>query len=323
MANRKPGRRSVKKSTKRNKRTLGLESLENRQLMAADLLTSVADLAGDTGMVHPPGCACAGCCGQVAEVGTDLGGGHYMGDGHDHGDALPLSAWQGALRDPTAQPRGHDEDPLTFVLDFNDPGQANTTDGFDNVVGTFDVTAYGFEESQFGTVTNAILQQVESHFYDIVTSDSDSRSPIPSGYDLDVEFEIGNIGTPPSNGSEDYYYLQVGDLVECGLYRCSLGVAGLGAARTANGDPGPVAVGTVIGSVFTDNIQTLNVTPSDALSSGNLAFTVDAIAGTTSHEIGHGVSLRHIDTAGIVTPNSLPPLLGTCLLYTSPSPRDS
>ncbi len=313
MANRKPGRRSVKKSTKRNKKTLGLESLEDRQLLAADLLSSVADLMGDTGMAHPPGCACAGCCGPAAELGTDLGGGHFMGDGHHHhGDTWPLSAWKGDLHDPTAQPRGHDDDPLTIVLDFNDPGQANTTDGFGNVVGTFDVTAYGFSAAAFGTVTTAIWQQVVGHYDDIVTFDNDQRSPIPFGYDLDIEFEIGNIGTPPSNGSNDYYYIQIGDLVQCGGNSCQLGVTGLEYARKANGDPGVVAVGSVIGSVYTDNIQNLpNLTPSNALSSGNLAFTVDAIAGTASHEIGHGVSLNHINKVGIVTPNSLPPLMGT------------
>jgi hypothetical protein len=73
-----------------------------------------------------------------------------------------------------------------------------------------------------------------------------------------------------------------------------------------------VAVGSVVSSVFTDNIQNLgSLTPGNALGSGTLGFTVDAIAGTVSHEIGHAVSLRHIDKAGSATPTSFPPLMGT------------
>ena len=38
----------------------------------------------------------------------------------------------------------HTANPLTIVLDFNDPAQANTIDGFGNEVSTLDVIAYGF-----------------------------------------------------------------------------------------------------------------------------------------------------------------------------------
>ena len=49
----------------------------------------------------------------------------------------------------------------------------------------------------------------------------------------------------------------------------------------------------------------------DALTSGNLLFTRNALAGTISHEIGHALSLTHMNAAGAVTPTGLPPIMGT------------
>ena len=205
---------------------------------------------------------------------------------------------------------------LTFVLDFNDLAQANTSDSFPEpyTVRTFDVDAYGFSTSDFSLVTNSILNTVESHFYDIPDISEDVRSSIPAGEQLDIDFEIGNIGTLPINGDSEYYYIQIGDYVS-GPGSGSLGVAGLGAARQSDGtlphdDDG--YIGLTLGSVFTDNINRLSLlTPSNALTSGNLEFTTNAIAGTLSHEIAHTLSLLHINKTGAETPNGLPPIMGT------------
>jgi hypothetical protein len=49
----------------------------------------------------------------------------------------------------------------------------------------------------------------------------------------------------------------------------------------------------------------------NALTNGNLNYTTNAIAGTLSHEIGHTLSLLHINKTNIETPNGLPPIMGT------------
>lgn len=209
---------------------------------------------------------------------------------------------------------------LTFVLDFNDPGQANTIDVFENPneVSTFDVTAYGFAASDFSLVTNSILKTVESHYYNIPTVGEDARSPIPDGKQLDIDFEIGNIGTPPTSDTE-YYFIQIGEFVS-GSNGGSLGVAGGSAARTSKGVSNSFNLSQTaidnkaFGSVFTDNINNLGLSspiPSDALKTGNLEYTTNAIAGTLSHEIGHTLSLLHINKTNVVTPNNLPPIMGT------------
>lgn len=209
---------------------------------------------------------------------------------------------------------------LTFVLDFNEPTQANTIDVFSNpnTVGTFDVTAYGFAATDFNSVTNSVLDQVESHFYDIPTFSSDNRSPIPDGKQLNIDFEIGNIGTPPTSDSE-YYFMQIGDFVS-GPNGSSLGVAAGSAARTSSGVSNQYNVSQsaidnkAFGSIFTNNINNLalgGAIPNNALKSGNLTYTTNAIAGTLSHEIGHTLSLLHINKANSVTPGGVPPLMGT------------
>jgi len=202
------------------------------------------------------------------------------------------------------------ENPLTVILDFNDPGQADTSDDLGNTVSTFNVESYGFALEDFDLVTEAILEEVRSDYLDIVTSDILAASPIPSGQELAIEFEIGNAGELPVNGSNDYYYVQIGTGVS-GDCIGALGCASLNSIRDASGSPS-AAVGSVVGSIFTDAIQGIGfLSPANALSIGSLEFTTNAIAGTTSHEVGHAVSLLHLNKAGAVTPHGLPPIMGT------------
>lgn len=202
---------------------------------------------------------------------------------------------------------------LTFVLDFNDANQENTSDIFGTEVTTFDVNSYGFASTDFDLITNSVLNKVESHFYDIPTESNYSgitTSPIPDGKELDLDFEIGEInGFTPSNGDGDYYFLQIGSAVSDEV--TSLGQAALNAVRTSSGTVDPFGLqGEVVGSVFTDNINGMSGL-SNALKSGNLEAMTNAIAGTLSHEIGHNLSLDHVYKGQSETVGNVPPLLGT------------
>lgn len=201
---------------------------------------------------------------------------------------------------------------LTFVLDFNDIEQENTSDIFGTEVTDFNINSYGFAPTDFNLVTNSVLDKVESHFYNIPTESNyfgATTSPIPDGKELDIDFEIGEINAfTPSNRDSDYYFLQIGSAVSDEV--TSLGQAALNAARNSSGSVIPFYQRQVIGSVFTDNINKMGGL-GDALKSGNLEATTNAIAGTLSHEIGHALSLNHVYKGQSETFGNVPPLLGT------------
>lgn len=204
---------------------------------------------------------------------------------------------------------GHEDDVLTFVLDFKEPGQGNTSDIFNNVITTFDVASYGFAAAQFDLIAESILAAIdEDYFAELVGTVAG-----PEGQDLAVDFVIGDIGTPLVGVSE-YYFVQIGTGISGPHSGGTLGVAGGSVVRNATG-VGPnfgIQVGDVVASVFTDAINGIGLTPSNALTSGNLEFTVNAIAGTLSHEIGHNVSLSHINNVGSVQPTpGAAPIMGT------------
>ncbi len=205
---------------------------------------------------------------------------------------------------------GHQSDTLTIVLDFKESTQPNTSDLFGNVVSSFDVTSYGFSAASFDMVAAAIAAEVDQDFF----SELLGTVAGPTGKDLAIDFVIGDIGTPPA-GVTEYYYVQIGTGVSGPHSGGTLGVAGGSAVRNSGGT-GPnfgVQTGDVVASVFTDAIVTLGgLSPSNALTSGNLEFTTFAVSGTLSHEIGHTVSLSHINVAGSVqVPPGIFPIMGT------------
>lgn len=222
---------------------------------------------------------------------------------------------------------------FTIVLDFIDPGQAPVTDIFGVQINPFDVTNYGFAASDFDLVTNAILDTVRGHFYNIPTVSQDARSPIPDGMQLDIDFVIGDNGVAPSNGATEYYVLNIGDAAASG------GIANnIGNVRDANGNGpnpdlfgNPTLNGDDVAQVYANSLigfgpfnppnalGDIRPTPLDqapayaahALTSGNLTFTRRAIGLVSSHELGHTLSLRHVDDTGAITPTGANPIMGT------------
>jgi hypothetical protein len=225
---------------------------------------------------------------------------------------------------------------LTIVLDFVDSAQGSVVDANGLTVNPFDVTAYGFAASDFDMVTNAILQTVENYYLSIPTVADNALSPIPENMQLDVDFVIGDAGVTPSNGATEYYAITIGDSAAAlgGLAGLA---ADIGNIRNAQGQgPGqgisgvPQANGASAAGVYTNGINQFSplLNPPDALSipdslvdpiivedpsqtpqyavnaltSGNLTFTRRAIGLVTAHELGHTLSLRHIEQNTAVTP---------------------
>lgn len=202
----------------------------------------------------------------------------------------------------------HDDDILTVVVDFKDSTQPITQDIIGNNVGEFDVTEFGFSENDFQIVADAILAEVQDDFFGELSGTAANEN----GQELRIRIIEGDIGTPPA-GISEFYYVQVGTGLD-GPQTGALGVARLSAIRNSAGfGPNNLASnGDVVASVFTDNIQNLGgIIPSNALSSGNLTFTRNAVVGTLSHEIGHALSLSHINVANSLQPSDAPPIMGT------------
>ncbi|MFM7040369.1 MAG: beta strand repeat-containing protein [Planctomycetaceae bacterium] len=229
---------------------------------------------------------------------------------------------------------------LTIVLDFIDPAQGSVVDANGRTVGPFGLAAYGFAPSQYDTVTRAILATVQNHYKNLPTSADSPLSTIPPLHELNLDFVIGDTGTAPSNGATEYYVVTIGDSPtappglageagDIGNIRNKAGQGpglGLGAAPLANG-------GSAMG-VYTNNIVSFSpfLTPPNAfgatdgiyvdpansadyaikaLTSGDLNFTRKAIGLITSHELGHTLSLRHIENGTAIVPGGVNAIMAT------------
>ena len=152
---------------------------------------------------------------------------------------------------------------LTFVLDFLEPG-VTATDLFGINMGMFDVAGFGFAPTEFDMVTAEVLDQVRSYYYSIPTTGADSRSPIPDGQQLAVDFVVGDIGSIPSNGATEYYTVFIGDALSAGA---PLGHGPLkrGSRRCmGNGPNGGFTTGDQITSIYSNNINGLGgLNPAD------------------------------------------------------------
>ncbi len=211
---------------------------------------------------------------------------------------------------------------VTVVLDFNDPDQAATerTTKFGDTVDTFNIVQYGFSNTTENrlTITNSILSAVKADYqFDLGSATGNAAL---NGKRLDIDFVIGDAGMAPSNGDSDYYVIQIG------FGDGALGVASFSSIRQADGSAGihsesvlgaggvrynagdTMAIGSIVGSVYTSNIAGI-LSSSD---SGRLDRTTHAIAGTLSHEIGHALSLLHLDYGeDWTTANNRTPLMAS------------
>ena len=204
-------------------------------------------------------------------------------------------------------------DPIYIVLDFNDVGQDSTTDINGNTVGDFDINDFGFRSTDYATVTNEILEEVRQDFFDELTS----RMPV--GRELNLEFVIGDVGVAPP-GATEYYVIQVGSREVSRLNPPPFGEARLSSIRTSTGqhlDQFPeFNSGAVVGTVFSDQIANLSVLKNNnsELDDIRLVDVRHAVSKVTSHEIGHALSLLHVEKEGSVLPiPAATPIMATSL----------
>jgi hypothetical protein len=173
---------------------------------------------------------------------------------------------------------------LTVVLDFV---SGATTDAFG--VGTLPETfsTWGFTGLDLNGVRNAVLGAVVNDYLAYPTFGANPLSPLPNGKQLNINFVISNGQTPPSNGDSEWYYMAIGD---ANPNQGFLGQACLGCVRNSSG-VSTVANGTIFGSTLTDSIASLlSLATSDAQ-------RINLLAGTVAHEIGHGLTLVHPNSA--------------------------
>ncbi|MGP6085809.1 hypothetical protein [Antarctobacter jejuensis] len=171
----------------------------------------------------------------------------------------------------------------TFILDFDTPAK---TDIFSETTGFFDHTAFGFSAGISRVdVISGVLNAVKDHFLGYVTSDVDASSPLAPGYELDIDFAVGTVGSPPAG--TDFWYMGIGP--DANGPSTLFGQACLDCVRDASGAANKFAlpVGSIVGSIFTNSIATA------AGLATNDQQLINLIAGTTSHEIGHALSLFH------------------------------
>jgi hypothetical protein len=173
-----------------------------------------------------------------------------------------------------------DAEALTVLLNFV---SGPTTDR--NNVSTLPETfaSWGFTGMSLTDVRNATLAAVQNHYLGYPSFATNALSPLPAGYELNINFEWSNGQTAPVNGDTEWYYMNIGD---ANPNQGFLGQACLGCVRNSAGNS-TVANGTMFGSSLTDTISGLL-----GLATSN-AHRINLLAGTVTHEIGHGLSLVH------------------------------
>ena len=118
---------------------------------------------------------------------------------------------------------------LTVMLNFV---AAPTTDR--NGVGTLPETfaAWGFVGMSLNDVRNATLAAVQNHYLGYPSFATNALSPLPAGFELDIDFEWSNGATAPVNGDTEWYYMAIGD---ANPNQGFLGQACLGCVRNSSG----------------------------------------------------------------------------------------
>ena len=215
-----------------------------------------------------------------------------------------------------------DQGGLTVVLDFFDPvAQGAFTDSFGFNLTGFDLASFGFDPSESDALQTAILAEVIRDFRDIPTSDVNPLSPIPPGMELAIDFVVGDLGVAPSNGSTEFYTHTISSTdtaappLGLAWFTAIRDATGAGPSVDPNNAPNLFANGDHVSSTYSSELPQLGtafgVTPDDALTSGNLEFTSFAIAGIVSHEVGHNLSLNHVDPGATTLVGTGNAIMGT------------
>jgi hypothetical protein len=171
---------------------------------------------------------------------------------------------------------------LSFGLNFV---STTSSDIFGLTTSTADFSPFGFIGLTSNDIQTAVLNAVIADYLAYPTVVVDPLSPIGAGLTLSVNFYLTSNHAAPVSGDPQYYFINLG--TDTGS-TSALGQACLACVRTAAGlNPGSVTNGSIVGSVLLNNIGGLA-----GLASTN-AQRINLIAGTTSHEIGHTVSLDH------------------------------
>ncbi len=201
---------------------------------------------------------------------------------------------------------------VTVVLDFNDPTQGTTerTNKRGDTIDTFDIRSYGFDDTAANrtALTNRILEEVKADFhFDIGQVTGNSAM---NGKRLDINFVIGDAGVAPSNGDSEYYVVQIGTgdgafgvAVDSSIRRADgsagyyQGDSSVGPPTTPGGDlvvfnhGDAVPNGAIVSSVYASNLV-IQLYSTDR---GDIERVTNLFSGTISHEVGHALSLKHLD----------------------------
>lgn len=240
-------------------------------------------------------------------AGVDVEQGKFTPEEIAYLESIPPDRNLSSKTPPPFGQFGPGSDQVTVVVDFVSAEQQSTTDIFGNVMGPFDVTDFGFAPDETDMVIEALMAGVrKDYFDDLLLTDIGQQ-----GQQLDINFMVGDVGTPPPGVSE-YYFIQVGNGIS-GPHLNTLGVAGVGLVRNQNGVPnGNADIGDVVASVFASNTSNISqLVPADALTGGDLTFVRNALGGTISHEIGHTLFLRHAAVENSIQPTGAAPVMGT------------
>ena len=259
------------------------ESVEKAQELETSVATSGANRFRDSADEHE--CLTGDGSAKVKRNGTD----------RNSGDKTQNSTSQSNV--------------LTIVVDFKEPTQPATTDVYDNVVGAFEIQDFGFPQSDFSTITDVIMNEIDDDFFgELLGTVANTGTE-----NLKIRFVTGDIGVPPAGASE-YYYVQVGTILSGPVFDLGAGgMAWIGIVRNRDGQgpgQGPgntqIQVGDVIGTVATNRVVAYH--PDIP---GNLLNTQNAVSRVISHEIGHALSLEHLHPPGSLQPtNGVFPIMG-------------